>query len=338
MPRSTRYLAKGETAVAKSFDASLKDLIESHAEDWARFLGAQDVRRVRVVDADVATVSAAADKVLVVESGLGEYVLHSELQSRHDGGLPRRSWWYSSVFHWRLSLPVHSVIVLLRPEADGPDLTGSYAVQGVGAERPTILFHYEVLRVWQAPVSQFLESGLGVLPLAPLADSAKGHLPEVLRTIDQRLRQEASVDEANKLRAATTVLLGLRHDRATIEQSLKGLWTMWEQVLEDSWVVQEFIRRGERIGEERGEKRGELRGEQRGFQRGEETGRKIGEERGKLLAAAQLLLRLGEKRFGPPDSQTRAAIENSQNFNHLSAMAERVNEAASWQDLLETPI
>ena len=36
----------------KRFDASLKDLTEGHAADWAALLGASQVRSVRLIDAD----------------------------------------------------------------------------------------------------------------------------------------------------------------------------------------------------------------------------------------------------------------------------------------------
>jgi hypothetical protein len=51
----------------KPFDASLKDVIEVHAADWAPLLGASHAKKVRVIDADVSTVTAAADKALLVE-------------------------------------------------------------------------------------------------------------------------------------------------------------------------------------------------------------------------------------------------------------------------------
>ena len=47
------------------FDATTKDLVEMHPEDWLAYLGLPRAA-VEVVDADVSTVSAAADKVLRV--------------------------------------------------------------------------------------------------------------------------------------------------------------------------------------------------------------------------------------------------------------------------------
>ncbi len=306
---------------SKPFDASLKDVIEAHPVDWARRLGASRFKSVRVIDADVSTVTGAADKAMLVESEEGDYVLHPELQSSHDATLPRRTWWANAVYHHRTQLPVLSTVILLRPQADGSDMTGQYRVQLPMRPKPYGLFEYDVLRLWQVPVEELLAGGIGVLPVATLADDASGRLPDVLRRIDERLKAEAKPAEAEKLRAATTVLMGLRHPVDVIGSLLKGMWPMWEHVLEDSSVIQEFMRRGE----QRGVKIGEERGEERGIQ--------IEKERASVRFR-ESLLRLGAKRFGPPDAAVRAAIESINDLYRLAALNERVLDVATWTELL----
>ena len=302
----------------KTFDASLKGVIEAHAADWARLLGAAGATNVRVIDADVSTATAAADKAFLLEDeGDEPCVLHPELQSSYFGGLPKRIWWYNSVFHHRLDLPVLSVAVLLRPQADGPAMTGRYWVKAPRRRSPYHVFRYDVLRLWKMPVKRLLSGGVGILPLAPLADDAAARLPLVLRQIDERLKAEVDRDEAEHLRAATLILMGLRHPQDIILQAMKGLWPMWDHVLEDSSVVQEFIRRGEKRGIELGEKRGIEMAEQRAL--------------GKLR---NILLRLGEKRFGPPDPLTRDIVESIQDSDRLALLSERVSEVQGWKDLL----
>jgi len=293
----------------KPFDASLKDVIEAHAADWARLLGALHPGNVRVIDADVSTVTGAADKALLVESENGDYIIHPELQSSYNPELPERTWWYSSVYHHRLRLAVLSTVVLLRPQADGPAMSGHYEVRVPTRPRPYHVFEYDVLRLWQVPVDTLLAGGVGILPIAPLADHAAGELPEVVRAIDKRLNAEADREQADKLRAATTVLMGLRHSQDIIDQALKGLWPMWDHVLEDSSVIQEFVRRGEKRGV------------------------KIGEERANARLR-NVLLHLGQKQFGSPDAATRAIIDAIADPDRLAALSERVLEVKSWQELL----
>jgi hypothetical protein len=85
----------------------------------AGFINARGVpaRTVEFVDADVFTVTAAADKVLPVRADQGDRVQHFDFQAGPDASLPRRIHGYSALPEDRHGLPVDSVVVLLRPEA-----------------------------------------------------------------------------------------------------------------------------------------------------------------------------------------------------------------------------
>ena len=63
----------------KPFDATLKGMLERSPGDWAALAGFQR-REVSVVDADISTVSGAADKVLLVRD-TANWLLHFEFQS-----------------------------------------------------------------------------------------------------------------------------------------------------------------------------------------------------------------------------------------------------------------
>lgn len=51
-------------AASKPFDVAMKHLLEMDPHSWARFLGAEHHCDVEVIDSDLATVSASADKIL----------------------------------------------------------------------------------------------------------------------------------------------------------------------------------------------------------------------------------------------------------------------------------
>ena len=95
---------------SKPFDATLKDLLEGAANAWPKLLGPWPYRRVELVDADVSTVTAAADKVLLVHGDGHDWLLHLELQSSHDAELPERLHLYNVLLHHRHRLPVRSVV------------------------------------------------------------------------------------------------------------------------------------------------------------------------------------------------------------------------------------
>ena len=268
----------------QKFDASFKDLTEGHAADWAALLGAPSARSVRMIDSDISTVTGAADKAMMIDSGGPEWILHPEFVSGHELGLPHKTWWYNSVFHRRHLCLVRSVVVLLRRAADGGHLTGEYALHFPEEKEPYAYFRFRIMRLWQMPAEQLLSCGIGVLPVAPLADDAAGKLEEVVERIDRRLKAEASPEEAEKLRETTTILMGLRHPPDLISQVLKGAAVMWDKVIEDSSIVQDSFKRGERSG---------------------------------LAQMRRQLLRFGQAKLGPPDPSSLAAIDAIEDLDRL---------------------
>jgi hypothetical protein len=127
------------------------------------------------------------------------------------------------------------------------------------------------------------------------------------------------------LRAATSVLMGLRHPAGLIQQLLKGLWPMWENVLEDSSVIREFVNRAKDSGIKIGEDRGIKIGEDRGI--------KIGQENA-TIKFRDALLRLGERRLGAPDALSRAKIEAITDIDRLASLYDQILQATSWHELL----
>jgi hypothetical protein len=74
-----------------------------------------------------------------------------------------------------------------------------------------------------------------------------------------------------------------------------------------------------------------------GEAKGKAEGIAEGEAKGKAEEAKKILLRLGRKRFGPPDKATRATLEALTDLNRLEDLSERVLVVTSWQELLNLP-
>ena len=102
-------------AMSKPFDVTLKTLLEESPLDWPALAG-RPQEAVEVIDADVSTVLAAADKVLRVR-GSPDWIMHFEFQSGPDASLPRRLHGYNVLLQHRHNLLVRSVAVLLRSGA-----------------------------------------------------------------------------------------------------------------------------------------------------------------------------------------------------------------------------
>jgi predicted transposase YdaD len=108
--------------MAQPFDTSTKELIEAQPADWLEFVGLGR-HEVEVVNADLATITAAADKVLQVRAPV-PWLAHLELQADYDAELDERTLQYSVLLRRRHRQEVRCIVVLLRPEADGPRMTG----------------------------------------------------------------------------------------------------------------------------------------------------------------------------------------------------------------------
>jgi predicted transposase YdaD len=228
--------------MSQSYDPTLKTLVEVSPADWLPLLGLPR-KRVTVEDTDLATVvSGAVDKVMRVHAQ-PEYLLHLDFQAGHDSAvLPRRLRLYNGVLDYRHDRLVLSVAVLLRPEADSPQLTGFFERRFAGQE-PITLLRYRVIRVWQLPVEQLLAGGLGTLPLAPISDVNESRVPDVIRRMKERLSRERRRQRTEDLWAATYVLLGLRYSDAFAD-------VLFQEVLgmEESTTYQAIVRKGRLAG------------------------------------------------------------------------------------------
>jgi len=62
-----------------------------------------------------------------------------------------------------------------------------------------------------------------------------------------------------------------------------------------------------------------------------------GLERGRAEGARNMLLRVGEGKFGPPDDATRAVINAMSDLGQLDELAARLATASSWEELVPIP-
>jgi predicted transposase YdaD len=278
------------------FDATLKELVQTHPADWLAMLDLPLSGPVEILTPDLSTLTAFTDIVLRT----GDSLLHLDFQSGPDPTLPRRILLYNVLLHDGYGVPVHSVVILLRPRADRGDLTGtlSYAAR---PGRGKLEFAFEVIRLWQVPVERLLASGLGTLPLAVLGQMPAGRapdeaLPAVIAQLVQRIEGEAPPEQGPILLTASFVLTGLRVSQQRVLELFQGVRKMRE-----STAYQAIL------------------------------------DEGRAEEARRLLLRLGRKHLGNPEAAVEATVRAITDVERLEMLAERVTEVASWQDLLQTP-
>jgi hypothetical protein len=284
--------------MSKPFDATLKDLA---GLDPARFLAQLDTPPalpVRLLNVDLSTVTAATDVVF----GLGEpllEVVHLDAQSGPDADKHLDLLAYHALLHRQYRVPVHSILLLLRPQARLSAQTGQIQY----APRPgrgKMDYGYEIVPLWEHPAADLLAGGPGTLPLAPL-----GRLPEGLSLEDgvrwainqmEQCLQRESPALAPRLLTAAMVLSGLRLGRQQVRAIFQGVRAMRES---------------------------------EGYQAILDEGRAEGAQR--------MLLRQARNKLGDPDEATRAALLAITDLDRLERLSDRLPEVSSWKDLLQTP-
>jgi hypothetical protein len=288
--------------MAKAFDATLNTLLDERAADWANFLAARvgvPPGEFTVLDTDLST-TLQADRLFRID-GPSPAVLHLELESGGRLGIPGELLRYNVAAWGVAQLPVHSVLVLLRPKATATDLTGEFRLAGVTGH-PYLTFRYTVVRVWQESIDDLLKAGLGLAPLALLTNEAAADLPAAFERFRDRLRADAVTGKLEKvLFGSSFVLCGLRYE----DERIAELYQTMSLTLEDSTTYQWILKKGV--------------------------------AQGALETMRATVLRLGAKRFGAATESTQIAVNAITDPTRLQRMAERVLDAASWDDILATP-
>jgi hypothetical protein len=285
------------------FDATLKDLAREHPRDFLAAFDQPPTLPVSLLNVDLSTVTTAADLVV----GLGDPVqeiVHIDFQSSASATKHADVLVYNALLFGHYRVPVHSIVVLLRPQAAHSNLSGAVRY----AARPgqgKMEFDYEVVRLWEQPAEELLTGNLGTLPLALLGRLPEGvalehGLQTVLQRLVDRLEKEVPPERARKLLTAAFVLSGLRLRRNLLRNVIQGVRAMPVDM------------------------------------RDSDTYLAIMEE-GAVAALHRALLRLGRKRFGEPDPATQGSLKAIVDLPRLERLSERLLDVATWKELLDTP-
>jgi hypothetical protein len=225
------------------FDVSTKELVWDDPAGWRDRFTIGPHGPVEVIDSDITTLTAFADKVLKV-GGSDPYLVDLEPHSYHDAGLTRTLWYRQVALDYRHNLPVLTVLVLLCKEANSPSLTGTYQRQLPGGW-PTNWYNFRVVRLWEEDPESFLTAGIGLVPLAPLTNVSEADLPGIVRRMGDRINAEPR-SRAGKLWTATYLLMGVRYPDELVDQLLQGV-----QIMRESTTYQKILRDGRAEGEQK---------------------------------------------------------------------------------------
>ncbi len=60
-------------------------------------------------------------------------------------------------------------------------------------------------------------------------------------------------------------------------------------------------------------------------------------DEGELKHARKMVLRIGEKKFGPANDDVVTAVKGIEDLERLDRLQERILDVSSWQELLQVP-
>lgn len=210
----------------KPFDATLKELIRRFPSDWLALLGVPITEPPVVLSAELSTVTAAADTLIRV----GNRVIHIELEAGPDENLADRMLQYNVLAYRHTGLPVRSVAVLLRPNAQRANLTDRVAYEETR-------FRFELLKVWERSSEEFMTGGIGLLPLAAIARPPSGQtreeaLPRLVGRIVNRVETESPSLAADVI-LSSYIVAGMHIQKRILQAIFQGVLAMHESVAYD---------------------------------------------------------------------------------------------------------
>lgn len=193
------------------YDATLKNLARQHPRTVLATFDRPPPPIVTLLNVDLSTVTTSADFVVGLGDPLNE-IVNLDFQASASATKHADILVYSALLHRHYLVPVHSIIVLLRPQAAHPNLSGclSYTAR---PQRGKMDFTYEVIRLWEWPADELLAGEIGTTPLAMLGRLPEGvpledGLAAVVQRLIERLDKEVPRDEARRVLTAAFVLTG----------------------------------------------------------------------------------------------------------------------------------
>ena len=285
--------------MATTFDATLKDMGRDSPQGFLAAFDRPPTVPVKLLNVDLSTVTMAADLVVGLGDPLAE-IIQLDFQSSAAAWKHADVMVYHALLFAHYHVPVHTIVILLRPEAAHANLNGviRYAPR---SERGKMDFRYGIVRLWERPVEELLAADLGVVPLAMLARLPKGlsledGLTAVAQRVMERLTKEASLDRVKKLLTDALLLTGLRVRRDVALRIFRGVRVMQES---DTYLM---------ILDEGREKQ-----------------------------AKKDILLFGQERLGLPDESVKARLEGITDLEHLDRLVRCAAKAVNWQEILDTP-
>jgi hypothetical protein len=282
-------------------DVSAKELIWDDPAAWLERYGVGPPGPVEIIESEATIMTASADKVLKV-GGETPYLVVLEPHTYHDSELVRTLWYRQVALDRRHRLPVLTILILMRKEANSPSIDGTFE-RRLPDGWETNRYNYRVVRLWEEDPESYLTAGVNLVPLVPL--TKVGETEEALWALKARMAERINAEpkpRADMLWTAMYFLMGIRYPEEFVFRFLEGVQNMRE-----STTYQAVLREGR--------------------------------DEGRVAEAQRMLLMLGGDRFGEPSEAIRGGIEVIHDVERLERMSRQVyaTDIHDWEGLLLLP-
>jgi predicted transposase/invertase (TIGR01784 family) len=210
------------------YDNTCKYLAENFPEDLSSWLIGERVALVELNPTELNVAPIRADSIILLNNE--NLILHLEFQSVADEDMPFRMADYRlRAYRKYPNKSMRQIVIYLRK-------TTSERVYETTFEIENTRHQFEVIRLWEQPVSIFLESQ-GLYPFASLAQTDE---PEsILRAVAVRIEEIGTSKIQADLAATASILAGLVLDKNIVKQILR------RDIMRESAIYQDILAEGE---------------------------------------------------------------------------------------------
>ena len=252
--------------MAGKWDNPLKRLVQDHPQDFVSWLLPQATVQ-NVLKTELMSNNIHADMLLEVTKGGERCALHLEFQSHHDTRMAQRLWDYNVRATIENNCPVYSYVVYLQPSGTLP--RSPYCVvfpDDLFVHR----FEFGVVDLVTLEASSLLRVGArALLPLLPL--TRDGQCREV---VEQMIEGLTPFEQGQN---AALLVFAFEFASLVFQQEDERAWlrkrfSMFDNILRESWAFQEILQEGLQEGRQKGLQEGRQKGLQEGRQKGLQEG------------------------------------------------------------------
>lgn len=147
-----------------TFDSGLKRTQQYYARDLVPFvatlMGLEATTHFTPLDTALPATGYQSDGLFRIDTTV-PMLLHLEYESSHRLNRAKRFLRYNVLASEREGIDAHTVVILLRPQANSTDLISPYH-QHLPTGLQNITFTFDLIRVWEYPPATFLSGGPGL--------------------------------------------------------------------------------------------------------------------------------------------------------------------------------